>query len=330
MNYDTTLKAVGRISVSGVLAFLFLTLFCFFYYNVPAHEESSDGSSDYKWEANAFYSRGTEGFAWGKTNNDGYLNAFDYSKETPLDILIMGSSHMEGFQVTLKESTAGRLNAMFGRNSAYNIGISGHGFLTCVGNLEAALKKYRPSKYVVMEVGNLSFSEEALIGAINGETKEIASHTGGILGLLQRNQYLRIQMKNYRSRSAGDAVEEDASAIPGVNDERLLDELLAKASRTVKDADADLIIFYHPPTAVNQDGDIFFPDNLALSEQFARCCENNGIRFLDMRERFQSEYESRYVLPHGFSNTTVGAGHLNKYGHNMIAEELYRMIWEET
>ena len=184
-----------------------------------------------------------------------------------------------------------------------------------------------------MEVNSLSFSEEALSRAIDGETKEIASHAGGIVALLQRNQYLRLlyaQIQNYRSRSAGDAVGKEVSALPSLNDERLLDELLAKVSRTVRDANADMIIFYHPPASVNADGEIVFPDNPALSEQFARCCENNGLRFLDMRERFRSEYENAYVLPHGFSNTTVGAGHLNKYGLAMIAEELFRLIGEET
>ena len=92
MKYEKALKTAGRIFASGVLAILFLTLFSFFYYNIPVSVEMSDESTDWKWEANFFYSRGTEGFAWGKTNNDGYLNAFDYSEETPLDVLIMGSS----------------------------------------------------------------------------------------------------------------------------------------------------------------------------------------------------------------------------------------------
>ena len=227
---------------------------------------------------------------------------------------------------------------MSGRNGAYNIGMSSHTFLTCVGNLEAALEKYRPAKCVVMETARLSFSDEGLAAAIDGETKEIGGD--GIRSLLRRalrrNTYLRLlysRMKEFGGRSAGDVAEEaeeEVSALPGLNDERLLDELLAKVSRTASDANVEVIIFYHPPTTVNQDGEIFFPDNPALSEQFARCCENNGIRFLDMRERFRSEYEKGYILPYGFSNTAVGVGHLNKYGHEMIAEELYRMIWEET
>lgn len=323
------LSVVGRILLSGLTAFLFLSTFCVVYYNIPTHVECEDGSTDYKWEAYHFYCRATEGFAWGRTNNDGYINAFDYSEGMPLEVLIMGSSHMEAFQLLQKESVSGRLNAMRGSESAYNIGISGHGFLTCVGNLEAALEKYQPKKYVAIEMNELSISDEALSRALAGSAKEIDSHAGGVLGLLQRNPYLRLlyaQIHNYRKQ---DSEQEELSAPQGLNNEKLLDELLEKIARTAHDADTNALIFYHPHMAVDSGGRVRFVDNPALSEQFAKCCEKNGVLFLDMRERFLREYESAYVLPHGFANTTVGAGHLNRYGHEMIAEELYRLIWGE-
>ena len=35
-----------------------------------------------------------------------------------------------------------------------------------------------------------------------------------------------------------------------------------------------------------------------------------------------------HILPHGFSNTSVGSGHLNKEGHAMVAEAIYHRIKE--
>lgn len=35
--------------------------------------------------------------AYGKVNNDGFNNVFDYDKNLDIDILLMGSSHLEGF-----------------------------------------------------------------------------------------------------------------------------------------------------------------------------------------------------------------------------------------
>jgi hypothetical protein len=57
-------------------------------------------------------------------------------------------------------------------------------------------------------------------------------------------------------------------------------------------------------------------------------CKSNNILFIDMSDIFLSKYEKEYILPHGFSNSAVGAGHLNADGHSMIAEKLVRVILE--
>ena len=61
-------------------------------------------------------------------------------------------------------------------------------------------------------------------------------------------------------------------------------------------------------------------------EKFSKLCEKNGIYLLDLSDRFKEEYEKNYILPYGFSNTSVGTGHFNKYGHEMVADELYKLI----
>ena len=57
-----------------------------------------------------------------------------------IDVLVMGSSHMQGFQVMQKYNTANVLSELSGR-IIYNIGMGGHGLPVCISNLEAALKK---------------------------------------------------------------------------------------------------------------------------------------------------------------------------------------------
>lgn len=61
---------------------------------------------------------------------------------------------------------------------------------------------------------------------------------------------------------------------------------------------------------------------------FADLCAENDIIFLDMSKRFEKEYKEHYAVPYGFSNTSVGEGHLNKSGHAMMANEIYRLIKE--
>lgn len=59
---------------------------------------------------------------------------------------------------------------------------------------------------------------------------------------------------------------------------------------------------------------------------FSDSCKRNGVYFLDMSERFLSEYAKNYTLPYGFINSSVGKGHMNRYGHKMFAEEIYALI----
>ena len=326
---------MGKLLLSGILAFLFLTAFCYLYYNIPVHSENSDGSTDYKWEPNVFYSRGTEGFAWGRTNNEGFTDTFDYYDDMQIDVLVMGSSHMEGFQVALEESTAGQLNQLLGNQTVYNIGVSGHNFITCCSNLEAALEKYHPA-IVVLETGNTLFSDDALSNAINGTVSEIPSHTGGIVGILQQNPYLRLlygQIQNYRGKQVAeiddaDSQSVDTSSKSEKNNEELLNALCQKIERIASDHDTIVIIVYHPGTAINSNGSLRLTGSINATNQFAAECDENHLYFLNMGNHFLSEYDNTYRLPYGFINTSVGSGHLNRYGHAMIANDLYKLIME--
>ena len=64
-------------------------------------------------------------------------------------------------------------------------------------------------------------------------------------------------------------------------------------------------------------------------KKFATYCEQSGVYFVDMSKTFFVEYIENHILPYGFSNTSVGTGHLNKHGHRMIAEKLYEIIGSE-
>lgn len=98
-NKGNVAKLIGKILFSGVITFAILEFLCFFYYNPPIHYTCQDGATDYVWEASNAYADYTEGMGRGRTNNEGYVNPFDYSENMPIDILILGSSQMEAFQL---------------------------------------------------------------------------------------------------------------------------------------------------------------------------------------------------------------------------------------
>ena len=103
---------IGKALLAGLLAFALLCLGCLFYFNTPVHYTNPDGATEYKYESGVFF-RGTEGYGWGRVNNDGFNNARDYTPEENIDVLLMGSSHMEGFCVPQKDTAAAVLNRLF-------------------------------------------------------------------------------------------------------------------------------------------------------------------------------------------------------------------------
>ena len=61
---------------------------------------------------------------------------------------------------------------------------------------------------------------------------------------------------------------------------------------------------------------------------FSQLCEENDIIFVDVTPMFEKLYEEQHILAHGFTNTAVGVGHLNAYGHGAVAEAVAQAIKE--
>lgn len=314
--------------LSGMLAFVIVSAFCTLYYNLPVHSNTSGGATDYNWEGHAFYSRGTEGFAWGQTNNEGYLNPYDYTENTEVDILVMGSSHAEGFNVAMDESTAAVLGTLLPEETVYNIGISGHNFMPCADNMAAAVEKYKPSKYVVLEISVLRYSDADVRAVLDGTYPEQTTAHGGVIRLLQKNPFFRLMHSQLQNFADNDETEGESTPLQTYGDEGLYQELMSRLRDTVGQYGAELILVYHPHLLLTEDNGITFEEQSEDRFFYADVCRKNGVTFLDMTDRFVQYYQENHILPHGFANTSVGSGHLNKYGHAMIAEAVYDHVKE--
>jgi len=322
------IKWFAKAVVSGILAFAILTGFCFLYYNVPVHSTTTDGATDYSWEKNKFYSRGTEGFAIGKTNNEGYVNTFDYKEGTEVDVLIMGSSHMEGYNVPMSDSTAGRLTKMMSDDVVYNIAVSQHTFINCADNLEAAVEKYKPSKYVIIEALELYYSDEKIQDVLDSNVEELESHSGGIIGLLQKNQFFRLMYSQLKGFLRNQKEEQILTSYkPRINID-LYNKMLSELSETANKYGAKLIVLHQNNLILNDNGNLTPSIDDVDRNSFKTVCENNGVDFVDMTDIFIENYNKTHILPHGFTNTSVESGHLNKHGHKLVADTLYNLIGE--
>ena len=317
--------------VAGCIALALLCGFCFFWYNVPVHYDNPTGATEYFWEKNQFYSKATEGFAWGRTNNEGHNNLKDYHEGDNVDILLMGSSHMEGFNVAQDENAAAVLNQLFdGEKYCYNIGTAGHTPLYCIKHLGDALDRYEPNDYVVIESFNVDFDEKELEAVAEGTLAHIPSHSGGIIGLMQKLPYLRLfYTQHFKGGGQSFGSVESNDAQPELLDDNYsvqLERVLEIVASECREHNVTPIITHNTNLLIAEDGSCYTDDEPEKYEIFSRLCEEKGIVFIDAVDRFMAEYEESHRLPYGFSNTSPGAGHMNKLGHRLFAEEIYAAI----
>ena len=320
--------------LAGIMAFAVLCLLCVFYYNIPVHITSKTGATDYAWEKHCSYSKMTEGVGYGRMNNEGFNNLADYNSGTPIDILLMGSSHMEATNVPQKKTTGTLMNAEFGNtNYVYNIGVSSHDFIHIASNLETAIQYYKPGKYVVIEISSIQFNTQSLENIITGNVYRLPSYDSNIIFFLQKIPYLRLlyfQYKNFIKEAENEEVQYVPD--PGNNMEaysNILASVVKKIYAVCAGSGVRPVIFYHPHLALRRDGSAAPETDAAYLGAFKNACAANNVAFLDMTDAFMEAYQNSRLLPHGFFNTAVGKGHLNKHGHKTIAQELYTYIMQE-
>lgn len=162
---EALLKIVLRIFTSGIVSLTILSVIvCFIAYS-GVHVNNESEATDYKWEQNQYKSTIFEGFAWLRFDNEGFNNAVD--RQENIDILLMGSSHMEACNVASDENVGYLLNKEL-PNYTYNIGTSGHTLYSCIHNLESVLSFYQPRKYVVIETATIELEKEYMQSVMDG------------------------------------------------------------------------------------------------------------------------------------------------------------------
>jgi hypothetical protein len=90
-----------------------------------------------------------------------------------------------------------------------------------------------------------------------------------------------------------------------------------------------IIVLYHERVLIRRDGSSAIERETRCYDDFRAACSDNDIVFVDAGDAFLNAYETDYTIPYGFFNTTLGGGHLNRKGHQIVAEAFYR-AWMEV
>lgn len=344
MDYKNKTKAVFsfvlKFIAAGATALTILTIFAVIYNYEGVHIKNQSGSTDYKWESRQPKLQMTEGFSTLRMDSNGFNNAYDLT-EAP-DILVMGSSHMEAVELMQDENVSYLLNNALNDYSVYNIGISGHTIYRCADNINAAADEYKPQKYIIIETDRVSLDEDLMKEVIADNLKTIPSYDSGIMYYLQKAPSVKLlysQFDNWISQSLTISFNKPLRSVKKVKPEleaskinesyiETLSMFLDTFSDCAKENDIKIIIFYHPSETLLDDGSIKYNTDEDYLKIFSDMCAEKNIIFVDMTPEFERLYYEKHIMAHGFSNTAVGVGHLNKFGHKIIAEKLYKVIKE--
>jgi hypothetical protein len=101
----------------------------------------------------------------------------------------------------------------------------------------------------------------------------------------------------------------------------LLDKLSQQTEKKI-------IFVYLPQVPALKNGNITFHDaDSQLASTFATLCKGHGMSYINMGDRFCSYFRETYTFPRGFCNSNPYAGHLNRDGHRMVAEEIVKYLY---
>jgi hypothetical protein len=321
------LSSVTKVFAALLCAFMMLNVFCFFFYLSAITYPSSNRATEHIWKPNTLYHIAEEGFGRGQIDKLGYNN---YQDKGTLDGIIMGSSHMSGMYTDMMDNSPILLNELYkGRLYFYNLGMNSHPFLLCVRNTRNAIATFQPRRYLIMETFNIEFDYDFMNAVINGTYPHAKIHyPAGIKKFLQhfptfRRLYAQWQWVN-QNELENPPMGGGIKPIDPSEYNSALSDVLEMLVRSTNGQ--EIIIFFHPSIDFDNAGNMIPVVNQDKLRDFARLCDEHGITFVDMTNDFIAAYDKERIVPYGFANTIPGRGHLNKYGHKMIAERLYRTI----
>ena len=336
MKMWSLVKYSGKIIISLLLSLMILAPVAILYDYKGVMVTCEDGSTEVKYLSNNIVINSIEGIGINTSDSNGYFNLDDESlSDDPVDILLMGSSHIEGLQVLQKDKISELLNEGIPDMRTYNIGVSGHTLPICVNNLQDAVNTYSPSSYVIIETDKICFDADILNAAVNEPNEIIERDKNSVAIKKFLKTYfpavmaLNTARTNWYKTEASSGKDAAIVSNPDAEYEEALDGFLKHASECMT-PDCTLIIFYHPITELDFDGSVISdPVEEEYRRIFSEACARYGVVFIDMTQDFSDMYYQDHHLAHGFFNTTVGQGHLNAYGQRAVAQKLIDVIDNE-
>lgn len=196
----------------------------------------------------------------------------------------------------------------------------------------ALISEFPDSESIVLETGTTKFANEEWLDALNQVEYDESELGYNIVDQLSLEKRMSIFIKekmpllSILKKQMSQIIRENDATQTKTDSQPYTSEQIKNVEAAMKllrqEYTSDLYILYHPSVSINPDGTLCIKEEETL-EQFRKVCRENNIAFIDMTDAFYAAYRDSDLLPYGFNNTSMGKGHINKYGHRLIADALY-------
>ena len=322
--------AIVKHCAAILLGLLIVDGCCAWYYNPAPYTQPEGRATDTIRTPDAWTCQAREGFGAHRIDSNGYNNP---PGEGPIRVLMMGSSHTEAFNVPAGRDVSSQLAEMLG-SRVYNLGTSNHKLYRNAANLERALDLYKPTDWVTIETASVVIRRHNVRGAMADTLERLPATNVPLPDFISNQPLAKRLFKQFMSLIHQDTDESEAADYDDIPDglleeyEASLTEWFIRLNATASRHGVRLAIWFHPQMGLDMDGNLASAAPQACLTAFRNACERAGVTFVDLTDDFLAAYASEHILPHGFANTAMGAGHLNADGHRLAAEALYRVIQE--
>ncbi len=308
-----------KVAFSFFNSICILSIISFFYKYNGIRVKNESGATDYKWPRNQIMCNCKEGFSMFRFDENGFNNVQLYNE---IDILLMGSSFMEGVHIKKNQNIGYLLNKYVNKYKTYNIGISGHTIYRNVDNLESALEYYKPSKYVIIETTSINFDEISMLEVLNKNSKRLKYDTK-ISSIFKHIPALKLIISQFiqwieqpsNNEYSIDTIRREIN----ITTTRLF---LKEIARQAEKYNIKPIILFIPFQKLGNNGELIYWYDEQEMKTIENICSENNIDIINVKDYFDKIYITDKILVHGFINTEIGAGHLNKYGHKAMLDSL--------
>ena len=297
----------------------------------------------FAYTANTVYRKRQEGWAntfIGKYNTFA-IKAIDKNELTK--IAIWGDSEVEAFQVPDSSKMAQQVSEMFAKTKSGFLGIaiahSGNSLADYVMDLNRyeALIPNIASHYIVIcdlndtlpvaRTDRCRFEYNKGFRLVDSECKP--PHHSILYQLSKYNlriiSYLYGKVSKYQiqlpwSRQKVSNNDKLAEEQP-YNKVEAWDFVLCELR---KQTNKPITFLYCPSVPTVKSGKIVLKDSSEQDKMiFVKICRKQNLAFIDLTDRFLDFYIKNNAFPRGFANSMPGKGHLNVYGHQLVAEAIF-------